>query len=150
MRVGTAFAVTGDARTLVDRSPRENAFGRVPEPAPQTDPVLEQLDGLLGDDEVYARVRVDPGRRHPKTPCHGRHSPPGEAVQLLRRLGLVAAGFPVALGGDAGMGEVQLLDDRVAFGEDRRPVATRGGLVERHPRPVRWLPRGVPPIEAVR
>ena len=68
---------------LVDRYPREDVFIRVPELAEQTDPVLGQLDRLLDDDVLYARVRADLGRRYPRTLCHGRHSTPGEVLLRL-------------------------------------------------------------------
>jgi IS5 family transposase len=35
---------------LIERSPAEDVFARVPELADQTDPVLVQLDRLLDDD----------------------------------------------------------------------------------------------------
>ena len=69
---------------LVDRYPREDVFARAPELAAQTDPVLRQLDRLLDDDALYARVRADLGRRYPKTLCHGRPSTPvGALLRLL-------------------------------------------------------------------
>jgi transposase, IS5 family len=68
---------------LVDRYPREDVFARVPELAAQTAPVLRQLDRLLDDDALYARVRADLGRRCPKTLCRGRPSAPVEALLRL-------------------------------------------------------------------
>ena len=68
---------------LVDRYPREDVFARVPELAAQTDPVLRQLDRLLDDDALYARVRADLGRRYPRTLHRGRHSTPVEALLRL-------------------------------------------------------------------
>lgn len=68
---------------LVDRYPSEDVFARVPELAGQTDPVLQQLDRLLEDDELYAHVRADLGRRYPQTLCHGRHSTPVEVILRL-------------------------------------------------------------------
>src|SRR5205814_230422 len=47
-------------------------------------PVLQQLDRLLDDDEVYQQVRHDFGKRHRYTLVHGRHSTPVEV--LLRML----------------------------------------------------------------
>src|SRR5687767_5436283 len=73
----------GRCPMLVDRYPREDVFARVPELAGQTDPVLKQLDRLLDDDVLYARVRADLGRRYPQTPGHGRHSTPGEVLLRL-------------------------------------------------------------------
>src|SRR5688572_28438008 len=68
---------------LIDRYPPEDVFARVPELAEQSDPVLRQLDRLLDDDELYAQVRADLGRRYPQTLCHGRHSTPVEALLRL-------------------------------------------------------------------
>jgi IS5 family transposase len=68
---------------LVDRYAPEDVFGRVPELAADTDPVLVQLDRLLADDELFARVRSDLARRYPLTACHGRHSTPAEAILRL-------------------------------------------------------------------
>src|SRR6266545_1884601 len=68
---------------LVDRYAPEDVFARVPELAADTDPVLVQLDRLLDDDELYARIRADLVRRYPQTARHGRHSTPTEAVLRL-------------------------------------------------------------------
>jgi transposase, IS5 family len=46
---------------LVDCYSYEDVFARVPELARQTDPVLQQLDRLLEDDQLYRRVRADLG-----------------------------------------------------------------------------------------
>src|SRR6266700_1793596 len=63
---------------LIDRYQPEDVFARVPEVASQTDPVLQQLDGLLDDDELYEQVRTDLGKRSRWTLVHGRHSTPVE------------------------------------------------------------------------
>jgi transposase, IS5 family len=68
---------------LVDRYPSEDVFGRVPELADQTDPVLVQLDHLLDDDMLYQQVRGDLAQRYRLTPMHGRHSTPAEALLRL-------------------------------------------------------------------
>ena len=68
---------------LVDRYPREDVFARVPELVGQTDPVLRQLDRLLDDDALSARVRADLGQRYPKTLCRGRHATPVAALLRL-------------------------------------------------------------------
>ena len=68
---------------LIDRYAPEDVFARVPELAAQTDPVLEQLDGLLEDDQLYQQVRSDLAQRYPLTLVHGRHSTPAEAVLRL-------------------------------------------------------------------
>ena len=69
---------------LIDHYPLEDVFARVPEVAAQTDPVLQQLDGLLDDDLLYQQVRADLGKRYRYTLVHGRHSTPVEV--LLRML----------------------------------------------------------------
>lgn len=68
---------------LVDRYPYEDVFARVPELAQQTDPVLQQLDRVLEDDQLYRRIRADLGTRYPLTLVHGRHSTPSEAILRL-------------------------------------------------------------------
>jgi IS5 family transposase len=65
---------------LIDASPQEDVFARVPDVAAQTDPVLKQLDVLLEDDELYQRVREDLGTRYKQTKVHGRHSTPVEVI----------------------------------------------------------------------
>src|SRR5258708_5442829 len=71
-------------RMLIDRYPKEDIFARVPKMTGRIDPVLQQLDQLLDDDEVYHQVRNDFGKRHRYTLVHGRHSTPVEV--LLRML----------------------------------------------------------------
>jgi transposase, IS5 family len=68
---------------LVDRYDPENVFARVPELAEQMDPVLQQLDRLLDDDQLYEQVRADLAHRYRLTPIHGRHSTPGEVLLRL-------------------------------------------------------------------
>ena len=69
---------------LIDRYPKEDIFARVPKMTERIDPVLQQLDRLLDDDEVYQQVRNDFGKRYRYTLVHGRHSTPMEV--LLRML----------------------------------------------------------------
>jgi IS5 family transposase len=69
---------------LIDRYPKEDIFARVPKMTERIDPVLQQLDQVLDDDEVYHQVRNDFGKRHRYTLVHGRHSTPVEV--LLRML----------------------------------------------------------------
>src|SRR5438128_8714485 len=71
-------------RMLIDRYPKEDIFARVPKMTERIDPVLQQLDRLLDDDEVYQQVRNDFGKRYRYTLVHGRHSTPVEV--LLRML----------------------------------------------------------------
>src|SRR5436305_4110685 len=70
-------------RMLIDRYPKEDIFARVPKMTERIDPVLQQLDRLLDDDELYQQVRHDFGKRHRYTLVHGRHSTP---VEVLLRL----------------------------------------------------------------
>jgi IS5 family transposase len=69
---------------LMDRYPKEDIFARVPKMTQRIDPVLQRLDLLLDDDEVYHQVRHDFGKRYRQTLVHGRHSTPVEV--LLRML----------------------------------------------------------------
>ena len=52
---------------LIDQYQPEDVFARVPELAAQTDPILKQIDVLLDDDQLYAQVRVDLGKRYRHT-----------------------------------------------------------------------------------
>src|SRR5713101_8979200 len=72
------------SRMLIDRYPKEEIFARVPKMTQRIDPVLQHLDRLLDDDELYQQVRNDFGKRHRYTLVHGRHSTPVEV--LLRML----------------------------------------------------------------
>jgi len=47
------------------------------------DPVLAQLDQLLDDDALFARVRADLARRRPRTTTRGRPSTPVEVILRL-------------------------------------------------------------------
>lgn len=69
---------------LVDRYQREDIFVRVPQMTARIDPVLEELDRLLDDDELYQAVRADFGQRSRRTLVFGRPSTPVEV--LLRML----------------------------------------------------------------
>jgi hypothetical protein len=77
---------------LIDRYPKEDIFARVPKMTERIDPVLQQLDQLLDDDEVYHQVRNDFGKRHRYTLVHGRHCTPVEV-----RLASAAAQAPVRM-----------------------------------------------------
>src|SRR5260370_17457141 len=72
------------SRMLIDRYPKEDIFARVPKMTERIDPVLQHLDRLLDDDELYQQGRNDFGKRHRYTLVHGRHSTPVEV--LLRML----------------------------------------------------------------
>src|SRR6266705_4743694 len=69
---------------VVECYAREDVFAQVPELAEEIDPVLNKLDGLLDDDQLYQQVRTDFGKRHRYTLLHGRPSTPVEV--LLRML----------------------------------------------------------------
>jgi hypothetical protein len=69
---------------LIDCYPKEDIFARVPKMTERIDPVLQQLDPFLDDDEVYQQMRNDFGKRYRQTLVHGRHSTPVEV--LLRML----------------------------------------------------------------
>jgi transposase, IS5 family len=45
--------------------------------------VLQQLDRLLDDDQLYQQVRGDLAHRYRLTPLRGRHSTPGEVLLRL-------------------------------------------------------------------
>ncbi len=62
----------------------EDVLARVPEMTRHTDPVLVQIDRLLDDDVLFARVRADLVRRYPQTGRRGRHSTPvGVLLRML-------------------------------------------------------------------
>ncbi|MBO0784121.1 MAG: ISNCY family transposase [Ktedonobacteraceae bacterium] len=65
---------------LIDAYQPEDVFARVPELAAQIDPVLQTLDRLLEDDQLYQQVRDDLGKRYRLTLVHGRHSTPVEVI----------------------------------------------------------------------
>ena len=65
---------------LIDAYQPEDVFARVPELAAQIDPVLQALDRLLEDDQLYQQVRADLGTRYRLTLVHGRHSTPVEVI----------------------------------------------------------------------
>lgn len=65
---------------LIDMHQPEDVFARVPELAAQIDPVLQALDGLLEDDQLYQQIRADLGKRYRFTLVHGRHSTPVEVI----------------------------------------------------------------------
>jgi transposase, IS5 family len=68
----------------VDRYAREDVFAQVPELAADIEPVLQQVDTLLEDDDLYQQVRADFGTRHRSTQRHGRHATPVEVrLRLL-------------------------------------------------------------------
>lgn len=65
---------------LIDNHQPEDVFARVPEVAATTDPVLQHLDRLLEDDQLFAQVKGDLSQRHRWSLVHGRHSTPVEVI----------------------------------------------------------------------
>jgi IS5 family transposase len=67
-----------------DRYDPVNLFEFVPPLAQAMDPVLCQLDRLLDDEPLFARVKADLARRSPNSPTRGRPSTP--VAVILRML----------------------------------------------------------------
>lgn len=65
---------------LIDAYQPEDVFARVPELAAQIDPVLQALESVLEDDQLYQHIRADLGQRYRLTLVHGRHSTPVEVI----------------------------------------------------------------------
>ena len=55
---------------LVEKHEPVNLFTLVPL---ERDPVLDQLDQLLDEDQLFQAVKADLARRHPHTLTRGRH-----------------------------------------------------------------------------
>src|SRR5436305_11281544 len=70
----------GGSRMLRDRYEPVDLFAMVPQLDLEFEPQLAQLDQLLDDDQIFARVRDDLGRRYPLTRVHGRNSTPVEVI----------------------------------------------------------------------
>ncbi len=68
---------------LRDRYEPLDLFALVPKLHLELDPELAQLDQLLEDDELFARVRADLARRRPGTLTRGRPSTPVEVILRL-------------------------------------------------------------------
>ena len=75
---------------IVDRYEPVNLFELLPKQLQlEMDPVLAKLDRLLDDDVLFAWVKEDLAKRHPKSRTHGRHSTPVEVILrmlIVRRL----------------------------------------------------------------
>src|SRR3954452_8034442 len=65
---------------LRDRYEPVDLFAMVPQLGLQFEPQPAQLDQLLDDDRIFARVRDDLGRRYPLTRVRGRNSTPVEVI----------------------------------------------------------------------
>src|SRR5437763_13326294 len=70
----------GGSRMLRDRYQPVDLFALVPQLDLEFEPRLAQLDQLLDDDQIFARVRDGLGRRCPLTRVHGRRSTPVEVI----------------------------------------------------------------------
>src|SRR5262245_23981288 len=82
---------------LRNRHDRTDLFALVPQLDLRFDPVLEQLDGLLDDDEVVEAVRADMARRSPRSRSRGRPSTPVEVVlRILVAMRLYGWGYEEA------------------------------------------------------
>jgi IS5 family transposase len=65
---------------IVDRHDPVNLFEMVPKLELEMEPELAQLDGLLEDDVLFARVKADLARRYPNSARLGRRSTPVEVI----------------------------------------------------------------------
>jgi transposase, IS5 family len=65
---------------LRDRYDPQDLFTQIPNLCLQFEPVLAHLDRLLGDDDLFTRVKADLARRRPKTLTRGRPSTPVEVI----------------------------------------------------------------------
>jgi transposase, IS5 family len=65
---------------LRDRYEPVDLFALVPQLGLEFEPQLAQLDELLDDDQIFARVRDDLGRRYSLTRVHCRRSTPVEVI----------------------------------------------------------------------
>src|SRR3954465_12392514 len=65
---------------LRNRYNRTDLFALVPQLGLRFEPLLEQLDRLLDDDEILDRARGARGRRYPRSRSRGRPSTPVEVI----------------------------------------------------------------------
>lgn len=65
---------------IVERYEPVNLFEMVPKLKLEMEPELAQLDQLLEDDALFARVKDDLARRYPNSARLGRHSTPVEVI----------------------------------------------------------------------
>jgi IS5 family transposase len=65
---------------LRDRYEPMNLFAFVPKLSMEMDPVLSELDHLLGDDILFQGVKADLAKRRPQTITRGRPSTPVEVI----------------------------------------------------------------------
>ncbi len=74
---------------IVDRYERVNLLEMVPKLTLEMEPQLAQLDGLLEDDVLFAKVKADLSKRYRNSSTLGRHSTPVEVILrmlIVRRL----------------------------------------------------------------
>jgi len=74
---------------IVDRYERVNLLEMVPKLTLEMEPQLAQLDVLLEDDALFAKVKSDLSKRYRRSPTRGRHSTPVEVILrmlIVRRL----------------------------------------------------------------
>ncbi len=74
---------------IVDRYEPVNLLEMVPKLMLEMEPQLAQLDRLLEDDVLFAKVKADLSNRYPNSSTLGRHSTPVEVVLrmlIVRRL----------------------------------------------------------------
>ena len=64
---------------LRDRYEPVDLFALVPQLGLEFDPQLAQLDRLLDDDQIFARVRADLARRYPLTGSTAATPPPSRS-----------------------------------------------------------------------
>src|SRR5687768_4557965 len=65
---------------IVDRYDPVNLFELVPKLELEMEPELANLDELLDDDVLFARVKADLARRYPNSKRLGRRSTPVEVI----------------------------------------------------------------------
>jgi transposase, IS5 family len=74
---------------IIDRYEAVNLSELLPKLEFEMDPVLARLDRLLEDDVLFARIKEDLAKRHPRSSTLGRHSTPVEVILrmlIVRRL----------------------------------------------------------------
>ncbi|MDP9379494.1 MAG: transposase, partial [Chloroflexota bacterium] len=74
---------------IVDGYERVNLLEMVPKLTLEMEPKLAQLDRLLEDDMLFAKVKADLSKRYPNSSTLGRHSTPVEVILrmlIVRRL----------------------------------------------------------------
>jgi len=65
---------------LIEKYDPVNLFDLVPL---KRDPILDQMDQILDDDELFQEIKADLARRYPNTLTCGRHSTPVEVIPRM-------------------------------------------------------------------